>query len=335
MPFCGGTRLRTAYRRAQAERFAFMANNIAEPNVLIGLLEAYAEAGSDLLVQISPGAAKFAGGADKRTGLRGLSALVRELAEPYPICVFINLDHFTVGEMDLIEEAIADRLVSSIMIDASQEPFEENVRISRAVVETAEGSGILVEAELGKIKGVEDEIASDEALYTDPDEAAEFMKRTGADLLAISVGTEHGVSKGRDLKLQVDLAARIRDRLSESGLDAPLVLHGTSGLLPEQVREMIGYGICKLNKDTHYQYVYGRTSTEFFAAHAEGIVPPDGVEDDVVNLFAKGDWSPDKEVFDPRVVGREIRARVREIALALIEQAGSAGRTLYAEKEDQ
>ena len=328
MPFCDGVRLQEAYRRAQAEGFAFMANNIAEPNILIGLLEAYAEARSDLLVQISPGAAKFAGGGDKRAGLRSLSALVRELAAPYPICVFINLDHFTVGELELIAEAIDDRLVSSIMIDASREEFEENIRISRTVAEQAKGTGILIEAELGKIKGVEDEISSDDALYTDPDEAAEFVKRSGADLLAISVGTQHGVSKGCDLELRVDLAARIRDRLAESDLDAPLVLHGTSGLLPEQVREMIGYGVCKLNKDTHYQYVYGRTACEFFAAHAEGIIPPRGVEDDVVNLFAKGDWSPDKTVFDPRAVGKEIRAKVREIALVLIDQAGRGGKTL-------
>lgn len=328
MPFCDGVRLQEAYRRAQAERFAFMANNIAEPNILIGLLEAYAEARSDLLVQISPGAAKFAGGGNKRAGLRSLSALIRELAEPYPICVFINLDHFTVDELELAAEAIDDRLVSSIMIDASQEAFEENIRVSRAVAEKAKGTGILIEAELGKIKGVEDEISSDEALYTAPDEAAEFVKRTGADLLAISVGTQHGVSKGRDLELRVDLAARIRDRLAESDLDVPLVLHGTSGLLPEQVREMIGYGVCKLNKDTHYQYVYGRTACEFFAAHAEGIIPPGGVEDDVANLFAKGDWSPDKKVFDPRAVGKEIQAKVREIALVLIEQAGSGGKTV-------
>jgi len=333
MPFCDGVRLKTAYCKAQAEGFAFMANNVAAPNILIGLLEAYAEADSDLLVQISPGAAKFAGGGDKRAGLRSLSALVRELADPYPICVFINLDHFTAGELELIAEAMDDRLVSSIMIDASQEAFEENIRVSRTVVEKARGTGILVEAELGKIKGVEDEISSDEALYTAPDEAAEFVERTGADLLAISVGTQHGVSKGRDLELRVDLAARIRDRLTESGLNVPLVLHGTSGLLPEQVREMIGYGICKLNKDTHYQYVYGRTACEFFAAHAEGIIPPSGVEDDVANLFARGDWSPDKKVFDPRAVGKEIRAKVREIALVLIEQAGSAGKTLREQRE--
>jgi len=334
MPYGDGVRLQEAYRRAQAERFAFMANNCAEPNVLIGLLKAYVEARSDLLVQISPGAAKFAGGGDKRSGLRGLSALIRELADPLSISVFINLDHFTIGELDLIEEAIEDRLVSSIMIDASKETFDENVRICRDVVEKASGSGVLIEAELGKIKGVEDEISSDEALYTDPDEAVEFLRQTGADLLAISVGTQHGVSKGRDLVLRADLAARIRDRLAEAGLATPLVLHGTSGLLPEQVREMIGYGICKLNKDTHYQYVYGRTAAEFFVANAGGIVPPAGVEDDVVNLFAQSDWSPDKKLFDPRAVGGAIQERVCDIARQLIEQAGSRGRTLAEERED-
>ncbi len=332
MPFCGGEKLREAYRAAQTGRFAFMANNFAEPNVLLGLLGAYAEAHSDLLVQISPGAAKFAGGGDKRAGLRALSAMVREVAEAYPICVFINLDHFTTGEMALIEEAIRDRLVSSIMIDASKESFEENVRISRSVVELAAGSGVMIEAELGKIRGVEDEIASDEALYTDPDEAAEFLRRTGADLLAISVGTQHGVSKGRDLELRADLAARIRDRLADADLDAPLVLHGTSGLLPEQVREMIGYGICKLNKDTHYQYVYGRTACEYYVAHADEIVPPEGVPDDVGDLFAQTDWSPNKKRFDPRAVGREIQTKVGEIARLLIDQAGSGGKSRVAGK---
>ena len=333
MPFCDGATLKTAYRKAQADKFAFMANNVAETNILIGLLQAYSEARSDLLVQISPGAAKFAGAGDKQAGLRALSAMVRELAEAFPMCVFINLDHFTSGEMDGIEDAIEHRLVSSIMIDASKESFDENIRISRSVADKAKGTGILIEAELGKIRGVEDEIASDEALYTDPDEAVEFVKRSGADLLAISVGTQHGVSKGRQLELRPDLTAKIRDRVADAGLSTPLVLHGTSGLLPDQVREMVGYGICKLNKDTHYQYVYGRTACAFYRAHADEILPPEGVEDDVENLFAESDWSPNKKVFDPRVVGREIQAKVCEIAKALLNEAGSAGKSLRGQKE--
>jgi len=333
MPYCAGAGLDEVYRKAQRERFALMANNIAEPNVLIGLLAAYAQARSDLLLQISPGAAKFAGGGDKRAGLRGLCALVRELAAPWPIRVFINLDHFTAEEMELIREVIAERLVSSIMIDASSESFEENVRISRTVADAAAGRGILVEAELGKIEGVEDEISSDMALYTDPDQAVDFVRRSGADLLAISVGTQHGVSKGHDLELRVDLAERIRDRLRQASLRTPLVLHGTSGLLAEQMREMISNGVCKLNRDTHYQYVYSRTACEYFVDHADRILPPDGVEDDVLGLFATSIWSPDKKAFDPRAVGRKIQAKVQEIALGLLDQAGSAGKTLYREGE--
>ena len=231
MPFAGGQSLREAYRKAEKEGFAFMANNIAEPNILLALLSTYADAGSDLVVQISPGAAKYMGGGDKRVGLRTLCRMVHELAEVFPIKVFINLDHFTQNEMDLIKMAIDDRLVSSIMIDASKESFDENVRISREVVQMASGRGVLIEAELGKIKGVEDEIRSDEAFYTDPEEAVEFIRATGADLLAISIGTQHGVSKGKDIQLRTDIAGAIRDRFAAEGIDAPLVLHGSSGLL--------------------------------------------------------------------------------------------------------
>ena len=328
MAFLGGERLRQVYRDALAGGYAFMANNIAEANVLIGLLEGYTEKQSDLLIQLSPGAASFAGGGNKRAGLHTLSYTIRKLAEDYPIGVFINLDHFTANDMDLIREAIANSLVSSIMIDASKEDFEENVRISREAVEAAKGSGILIEAELGKIKGVEDEIASDDAFYTDPDEAVEFIRRTGADLLAVSVGTQHGVSKGRDVVLRTDIVKQITAKLTENGLSIPLVLHGTSGLLPEQIHEMIRYGICKLNKDTRYQYEYGRTASDFYSAHKASIIPPPNVRDDSTGMFSESNWSPNKKDFDPRTVGKAVRVRIKQVAMELIDQAGSAGHTL-------
>jgi fructose-bisphosphate aldolase class II len=334
MPFHRGKLLREAYRRAQKGGYAFMANNIAEPNTLLGLLGAYVEAGSDLLVQISPGAAKFAGAGDKLVGLRVLAHMVQGLAESRDIAVFINLDHFTTKEMDLIGVAIREGLVSSIMIDASHESFEENIRISRQVADMVKGTEILVEAELGKIRGVEDEVASDDAYYTDPKEAVEFVKASGADLLAISIGTEHGVSKGRDIKLRVDLAQAIQVSLAQAGLDTPLVLHGSSGLLPEQVASAIQYGICKLNKDTHYQYVYGRTACAFYVEHQGEILPPEGVVDDVVNLFSGSEWSPNKKVFDPRVVGTAVQEGIKGIAHALLDQAGSAGHSILREKEN-
>ncbi len=328
MPFFEGAKLREVYKEAQANGYAYMANNIAEENVLLGLLEGYKERRSNLVLQVSPGAAKFAGGGDKLTGLRVLSYMIRSLADNYPIGVFLNLDHFTVNEMEIIKIAIDEHLVSSIMIDASRESFEENVRISHEVAEMAKHGDVLIEAELGKIKGVEDEVASPEAYYTDPDEAAEFVERTGADLLAISVGTQHGVSKGKDVVLRTDIAKKIRDRLEEKGLLVPLVLHGSSGLLPEQVREIIQYGVCKLNKDTRYQYEYARTAHDFYMAHTASIVPPPGVPDQRTGLFSGSNWTPNKKDFDPRVVGREIQARIKEVAIELIDQAGSAGHSI-------
>jgi len=306
-----------------------MANNIAEPNVLIGLLEGYTARRSDLVVQVSPGAAKFAGRGDKRAGLRVLSATIRELATTVPIGVFLNLDHFTVDEMPLIAEAVNEGLVSSVMIDASKERFDENVRISREVVQLAREGDVLVEAELGKIKGVEDEVASAEAFYTDPGQAVEFVRATGADLLAVSIGTQHGVSKGKDVVLKTDLAAEIRDRLAAAQTPAPLVLHGTSGLLPEQIRQVIGCGICKLNKDTRYQYEYSRAAWAYYAAHRDAIVPPEGIPDDASGLFSGSDWSPDKKAFDPRQVGKAVQARIKDVAMGLVDQAGSGGKSLF------
>jgi len=324
--------LRDVYRNAKEQGYGFFANNIADTNIIIGLLEGYSAKRSDLIVQISPGAAAFAGGGDKLVGLRILSYTVRELAQNYPIGVFINLDHFTVKEMKLINIAINEQLVSSIMIDASVESFEENVRISRTVKEMAEPMGILIEAELGKIKGVEDEISSDKAFLTDPDEAVEFVQRSRTDLLAISVGTEHGVSSGKKTTLRTDLAKEINQSLKASGLDIPLVLHGTSGLLPEQIAEMISYGICKLNKDTHYQYVYGRAAHDFYLTHTASIVPPDNTLEQtstVDHIFGMNNWSPCKDHFDPRVVSKIVRKQIKETAMELIDQVGSAGKSLF------
>ncbi|MCL0078395.1 class II fructose-bisphosphate aldolase [Dehalococcoidia bacterium] len=329
MPFKGGEELKRVYQRAKKDGYAFVASNIAEPNTLIGLLEGSQEKRSDLVLQISNSAAKFAGGGQAIPGLRTISYYIKELARNYQIGVFLNLDHMTKAHMDFIQAAIEEDLTSSIMIDASKEPFEENVRISREVVELAHHRGILVEAELGMIKGVEDEIVSEEAFYTAPDEAVEFVRRTGADLLAISIGTQHGVSKGKDIKLRLDIAARVDRALQEQGFETPLVLHGTSGLLPEQVRHVIGYGVCKLNKDTHYQYEYARTAHDFYLGHSQEIVPPEGTEISTDDIFGIEGWSPVKKAFDPRIVSQRIRERIKATVIELIDQTGSGGKSLF------
>jgi len=331
MALLGGEELRRVYLRAKQDRFALVANNFAEPNVLLGLLAAYEEARGDLLLQISLGAAKFAGGGRPLAGLRALVGYVRPLAADVKIGVFINLDHITPDHIDdFLKPAIEGGLCSSAMIDASALPFEDNVAATKQVVELARRHGVLVEGELGKIKGVEDEIASAEAFYTDPDEAAEFVERTGVDLLAISVGTQHGVSKGRDLVLRVDLAQRIDERLRDAGLEVPLVLHGASGLSGDQVKALVAAGVCKVNKDTTYQYVYAHAACGFYLENRAAILPPEGTTFDPITFEAESGWSPNKKVFDPRVVGRKVQAAVAEVARECLRQVGSEGRSLYA-----
>jgi len=330
VPFLTGNELEKVYGRARKSGYGFIASNIVEPNILIGLLSAANEKDSDLVLQMSNGASKFAGDGDPISGLRAMSNYINELAERYEFGVFLNMDHLKESNMDLIKAAIDEELVSSIMIDASKESFEDNVRITREVVDYAEGSGVLIEGELGKIKGVEDEdTASAEAFYTDPGEAVEYVNRTGIDLLAVSVGTQHGVSKGKDIELRVDLVKEINETLENEGCGIPLVLHGSSGLVKEQLVQVLDYGVCKLNKDTRYQYEYARAALDFYFEHRDSVLPPEGVKDDREGFFSDTDWSPVKSDFDPRVVSRVIRERIKETAENLFEQAGSVNKSLY------
>jgi fructose-bisphosphate aldolase class II len=330
MPFLDGFELEKVYKKAKREGYGFMASNFVEPNVLIGLLQAYKNKKSELVIQLSTGACKFAGGGDVITGLRAMSKYVEILAKNYEIGVFLNLDHWKKENMELIKIAIDEKLTSSIMIDASKENFDDNVRITAEVIKIAEGKGILIEGELGKIKGVEDEdTASDEAFYTKPAEAVEFVKKTRIDLLAVSIGTQHGVSKGKNIKLRIDLAEEINKTLMDAGLDIPLVLHGSSGLLENQIKEIIEYGFCKFNKDTRYQYEYARTALDFYLEHRNSILPPEGVVDDRDGFFSESDWSPVKADFDPRNVSKLIREQIKKTAEKLIDQAGSSEKSLY------
>lgn len=332
MPFLGGKELAQVYAKAKAERFALLANNFAEPNVLLGVIAAHAEKKRDVLVQISQGAAKFAGDGNALAGLRALVSYVKALAADHKIGVFINLDHVTPEAIDsFIVPALKEGLCSSVMIDASERPFEENVAITKKVVELAKPYGVLVEGELGRIKGAEEGILAEEAFYTDPDEAVEYVDRTGVDLLAISVGTQHGVSAGKELTLRVELAQKIEEKLRSYGLVRPLVLHGASGLTADQVRALVAAGICKMNKDTTYQYVYARTAATFFIAQRGEILPPAGVLFDPITFEAQGaQWSPNKKIFDPRVLGKEIQEAIRRVAAEMIDQVGAGGRSIYA-----
>ena len=175
-----------------------------------------------------------------------------EIHEKYQGKAALHLDH--TKDMEIIRAAI-DAGFQSVMIDASQKSFEENVAITREVVEYAHERNVEVEAELGKI-GATDKIETDndESLYTDPQEAEEFVARTGVDTLAVSIGTAHGVYPVKNPKIDLERLAQIRKRVS-----IPLVLHGGSGLPPETVQAAItipGGGVSKINIATDLEQAF-------------------------------------------------------------------------------
>ena len=329
MTINGGEALGTVYDEALDSGFGLIASNIAEPNVMTGLIQGAAQVDSDLLLQMSNGACTFAGNGDPIAGLRVMGTYIERIAAQYDIGVFLNMDHQT--DLDIIQRQIELGIPSSIMIDASHEEFEQNVARSKQVVEMVESADadILIEAELGKIKGVEDEIVSEHAFYTDPEQAIEFVDRTGCDLLAISVGTQHGVAKGKNLELKPDLTEEIRTALRDHGIDTPLVLHGSSGVQSDQLQEMLEHGICKVNKDTRYQYEHTRTAFDLYRENPDDIVPPEGIDDHRDTFFNDVEWAPNKDRFDPRVSGRQIRDRIADVYADLAHVSGSAGRSLF------
>jgi fructose-bisphosphate aldolase class II len=331
MPYASGSELSDAYARARDRGYGFVASNVTEPNILTGLIDGTERAGSDLVLQVKRDSAAFAGRGDPATGLEMLGTTARALGRDADVGVFLNVDHVPADDRAFLEACVESRLPSSLMIDASHEPFEENVARTRETVElvAAHDAEMLVEAELGMIKGVEGGVETTDAYYTDPEEAVEFVDRTGCDLLAISIGTEHGVSKGRDLELRPDIARDVGDALADHGLDTPLVVHGSSGLSDDQVRELLSTGVCKLNKNTRYQYEFARTACDFYHDHESAIRPPAGVADDRQGFFADSDWSPDKTTFTPFRVCEEIREGIADVMVEVAELAGSAGESQF------
>lgn len=204
-------------------------------------LQAAVELRSPVIIEISQRELGWFG-LTPRDFREAVEQAARELNADVPLCV--HLDHS--WDFDVIRAAI-EAGFTSVMIDASAQQFEENVRQTREVVEYAHARGVSVEAELGKLTTTDQlETEGDEELYTDPEEAREFVERTGCDVLAVSIGTAHGVYMVKNPKIDFERLAAIRRLLP----DTPLVLHGGSGLPPETVHraiELPGGGISKMN----------------------------------------------------------------------------------------
>ena len=248
------------FAKALVSDYAIGAFNVNNMEIVQGIVDAAKIEKAPLILQVSAGARKYARPAY-------LLKLVEAAIEDTGLDICLHLDH---GEdFDICKKCVDDGF-TSVMVDGSKHPFEENIALTKQVVEYAHAHGVVVEAELGKLAGVEDNISVDErsAKFTDPDEAAEFVGRTGVDSLAIAIGTSHGAYKFKgDPYLDFDRLKEIHALIPET----PLVLHGAStvlrefvdrcneyggqipgaqGVPEEMIREATKYGICKVNIDT-------------------------------------------------------------------------------------
>ena len=229
--------------RAAAEGgYAVGAFNLNNMEIQQAVIAAAEELRSPVILQASQGGLKYA-------GIDYIAAMARVAAENASVPVALNLDHGTSFEQAMV---CIRKGFSAVMIDGSQLPFEENASLVKRVVDVAHSVGVSVEAELGKIGGTEDDIvvADEDAAMTNPDEAAEFVRRAQPDLLAVAIGTAHGVYKGEpriDFKRLEEIKKRV---------DIPLVLHGASGVPDEAIRKACQLGISKINIDTELRVAF-------------------------------------------------------------------------------
>ena len=219
------------FEKSMKEHYAIGAFNVNNMEIIQGIVDAAAEQSSPVILQASSSAIKYA-----RIGY--LKKMVEAALEEYDIPIALHLDH---GPDFETCKMCVDNGFSSIMIDGSKYDFEENVALTKKVVDYAHSKGVAVEAELGKLAGVEDEVNVDakDAMYTDPDQAKEFVERTKCDSLAIAIGTSHGAYKFKgEAKLRFDILKEIKSKIPYT----PIVLHGASTVIPELVEACNKYG---------------------------------------------------------------------------------------------
>lgn len=262
------------FKKAYAGGYAIGAFNVNNMEILQAIVDAAKEEKAPLILQVSAGARKYA-------RHEYLIHLVKAALETADLPIALHLDH---GEDFEICKACVDGGFTSVMIDGSKYPLEENIKLTKQVVDYAHPKGVTVEAELGKLAGVEDavKVAAKDATYTDPDEAERFVKETGCDSLAIAIGTSHGAYKFKgEAKLDIARLNEISKRLP----NFPLVLHGASsvpqylvdecnkygGKLPgakgvpeEMLRESAKGAICKINIDTDLRLAMTATIRKVF-----------------------------------------------------------------------
>ncbi len=274
MPLVTSTEM---FKKAYEGKYAVGAFNVNNMEIIQGIIEAAKIEQAPLILQVSAGARKYASHIY-------LMKLVEAAVEDSGLPICLHLDH---GEDFEICKACVDGGFTSVMIDGSKHSFEENIELTKRVVDYAHNKGVVVEAELGKLAGVEDavKVAAADATYTDPDQAVEFVERTGVDSLAIAIGTSHGAYKFKG-KPELDFARL--EKISNLLPNFPLVLHGASTVIPSFVEECNKYGgqldgaqgvpedmllkagtfgVCKINIDTDLRLAMTASVRKHLAEH--------------------------------------------------------------------
>ena len=219
------------FEKSMKEGFAIGAFNINNMEILQGIVDAAQKQNSPVILQASSGAIKYA-------RIKYLMKMVEAATEETTIPIAIHLDHG--ADFEACKMCI-DNGFTSVMIDGSKYSFEENIEITKKVVDYAHERGVVVEAELGQLAGIEDDVnvSESDAKYTDPEQAKEFVERTGCDSLAIAIGTSHGAYKFKgEAKLRMDILKEIKEKIPNT----PIVLHGASTVIPELVETCNKYG---------------------------------------------------------------------------------------------
>lgn len=269
---------------AQRNHYAIGAFNVENMEMVQAVIDAAEQLRSPVILQTTPGTLKYA-------SPEMYYANVAAAAKKASIPVVMHLDH---GSSTQLALQAFHAGYTSIMIDGSKLDFEENIALTNTVTEFCHAGGIPVEAELGKVGGKEDGMDGGAGGYTVPEEAAEFVARTGVDSLAVAIGTAHGVYKGIP-KLDLERISQIR-----ALVDVPLVLHGTSGVPDDTVRQCICRGMCKINYATDLRIAFTAGVREYLQQN------PDA--------------------YDPKKYGAAGRERVKQYVLQKIPVCGSDGK---------
>lgn len=293
---------------AVQEAYAVGAFNISNLESMVAVVEAAIEEKSPVIVAVTPSSIEYA-------GLVYIGKMVRTAAEFVPVPMSLHLDHGK--DMEVVSKCI-DAAFTSVMIDGSHLKFEENVALTKRVVDLAHPKGISVEGELGRLAGVEESTVEErEAVLTDPDAAEEFVERTGVDALAVAIGTSHGAYKFKgepkldferlrlihkkvDVLLVLHGASSVPSRIIEKAVKYGAELGGAKGIPEEHIRKAISLGITKINIDTDLRLAFTGTVREFLVK------------------------SP--KVFDPRKILGSAKEAMKEVVKSKMRLFGSSGK---------